>query len=172
MLISISCVVLVMGMVLCLYGIYQNGRGGGEEKNMVQAIVQSPFRVLKVFDSPSYKHVVYIASDKSTTECGTNGQSARCVNDSMCGSDHTAPTCYFFTEPKFLADVGTTTKFIGSLTRAGWLDFESLRMDGDRYLYFSTYESDAGDGPISKYKLDMNTGAFTLLEKEESRGEI
>lgn len=128
---------------------------------IVDAIIQSPFRIIKVYDSPSSKQTIYIATERSTTECGADGQKSRCENDTMCGSRYTASTCYFFTEPKYVSGAGAETKFIGSLTGAGWLDVDSLDMPDDTYLYFITHESDAGDGYSTTYQLDLNTGVFT-----------
>ncbi len=143
-----------------------------DEVAIASAIKNSPYRVIKVFESDTYKHTIFVATKRAGTECGSKDRPARCDDDTSCGSRYSVPTCYFFTEPKYEFGAAPTTEYIGSLSQMGVLQLDSLEMKDDRYLYFSTFEGDAGSGFNADYQLDLQTKQFKLLKKTEFHEEV
>lgn len=142
------------------------------ESEVVSAIQDSPYRVIKIYQSDLYKNIIYVATERSPAGCGDANNPVRCADDSACGSEYSTPTCYFFTEPKYEVGANAEVQYIGALKKAGSLDLDSLEMQDDRYLYFSTFEADAGVGFNADYQLDLQTKKFKLLKKTEFHAEM
>lgn len=143
-----------------------------EEAKIRQAIEGAPFKVIKVYETDIYKNIVYVATEKAKGTCGDPKNPTPCDDDTICGSRYSVPTCYFFTESKY--EVGTTpyTQYIGALSNVGALQLDSLEMKDNRYLYFSTFEGDAGSGFNADYQLDLQTKQFKLLKKTDFHAEM
>lgn len=145
---------------------------GVTEVKIKQAIESAPFKVIKVYETDIYKNIVYVATEKAKGTCGDPKNPTPCDDDTICGSRYSVPTCYFFTESKY--EVGTTpyTQYIGALSNVGALQLDSLEMKDNRYLYFSTFEGDAGSGFNADYQLDLQTKQFKLLKKTDFHAEM
>ena len=125
------------------------------------------YRVLGVLNNPKGNDTLIIATERAESNCGTPDHPQRCMNDTMCGSRYSQPTCYFFLEPQYHYDADPETKFV-----AQW-GGEALQIDTITFLdantiSFESAEGDAGAWAKSLWNLDLKTGTATLKKRESN----
>lgn len=136
--------------------------------DLVQAFQQAPYRVIAVVDNPNYAYTLIVATDRGEVGCGSADAPVRCTNDATCGSLYTSPVCYFFFEPKFIADTFPYPQFVGEWQ--GGLDallVESLTVSDSGLIRFESAGGDAGCGVQASWEIDTATRQVTnLLEQQ------
>jgi hypothetical protein len=117
-----------------------------------------------------FPYELQVVAERAPRVCGPGNE--RCTDDAQCGSIYTAPTCFFFLEPEFVAEVDPLPRFVGQWQ--GGLDglvLNSLVLTSEGKLQF---ESRGGDGACSvqaTWELDTATAVVTELSRTEQCGE-
>ncbi len=112
-------------------------------------------RVLGIFTTSSAPYYLIVGNDRKESV----------GNEDLCGSMYSPHTCYFFIEPKYWYGAPTTT-YLGSLTRIGRLDNESVTFISDSIIEFDAADGDAGMGFHSRWQIDTTKHTFTRLRSE------
>lgn len=137
----------------------------------VAEYMESGFKVVAVVPNPFYppNRAAETLAEKSHA---LHVVAERGINDYACGGMYVPSTCYFFLEASYYDTPDRT--FIGAWKN----DFAVLQArdgsDAIRFVDANTIEfkaagGDAGYGVVETWRLDLGTGTFTLLSKDETR---
>ncbi len=121
-----------------------------------QSYLQAKFRVLHIFTSSSLDYYLVIANDR-TEQVG---------NENLCGSIYSPDSCYFFLEPKYVADA-PPSQYLGVLgNHPGAIDYDSLKVIAPNIIEFVTGDGDAGVGFSKTWHLDVLKKTVALVEQQ------
>ena len=144
-------------------------------QNLVQAFIDAPYRVVAIANSPLAPYTLIVANERSRPECGSPEQPQRCAADETCGSIYTAPTCFFFLEPRCDVAADPDTRYVARWPETPTLDglvTDSFRFVDERTVEFRAAGGDGGYSVEEVWWLDLVTGALALQSRVENTTEI
>lgn len=123
------------------------------QRGVADSYLSSKFRVLQVVRNWHDSSFVVLATERDKN-----------TNDTGCGSVYTAPTCYFFIEPDYVAGA-PETHLAAKLVRSGGIYFNTPLefVDAER-LRFQTREGDAGSAIERTWEVNLKTGTSTVID--------
>jgi len=141
------------------------------QRDITEEYISAGYRVLAVRDNPAGYDTIIVATERAKDDCGAPDHPQRCMNDTLCGSLYSQPTCYFFLEPQYHYVANPKTRFIAKLERKGALQIDTIKFKGEDKATFETVEGDAGWHMRALWTLDLKSGEITLDTKEQSYAE-
>jgi hypothetical protein len=128
-----------------------------------------PFRFIKIIDSPDGLYTYFVATDRALPNKGRTPQ-VKDMNDELCGSIYSQPTCYLFREGRYNAGSDGNPRLVATWNGSGaFNDRTEVRFTNkgsQSFMEFTTFDGDAGCSVSAKHSINLKTGEHAVSQQE------
>jgi hypothetical protein len=128
-----------------------------------------PFRFIKIIDGPDGLYTYLVATDRALPNKGRTPQ-VKVMNDELCGSIYSQPTCYLFREGRYNAESDGNPRLIATWNGSGaFNDRTEVRFTNkgsQSFMEFTTFDGDAGCSVSAKHSINLKTGEHAVSQQE------
>ncbi|MBP9762818.1 hypothetical protein KBD34_04345 [Patescibacteria group bacterium] len=128
-----------------------------------------PFRFIKIIDSPDGLYTYFVATDRAEPNQARTPQ-VKTMNDELCGSIYSQPTCYLFREGRFNAESDGNPRLVATWQGSGAFndrtDVRFTNKGTQSYMEFTTVDGDAGCSASANHRINLKTGEHSVAQQE------